>query len=263
MAQRLIQWLARPAGPIAGVGAAVQAQLDEWGWVDRGRDDIWVGEDGHHDLQAAHRQLYELVRDRRRRLDREFAAKLAAFTAAETDPGDILTVETVLPRVVISRSPTGDVRWWTRAGYRANMTLRSSLSEVTDAKQQVTDEWLRLRSDLMPDMWRVAVEDSTSRLCLPEPDAKALAGLKFNAALPVRLAERTLAARLADLDAAAAVLAAPRRRCLSRPRPGSDTISLAGATRFCGPPGERSCWCASAATHKFLEGRGSSCGSPD
>jgi ATP-dependent Lhr-like helicase len=112
---------------------------------------------------------------------------------------------------VITRAPTGDVRWWTWAGYRANMTLRTSLSAVTDAKQQVSDEWLRLRSDLTLDMWRAALDDAADHLCLPEPDEKALAGLKFGAALPQRLAERTLAARLADLDAAAMILKEPQR----------------------------------------------------
>jgi ATP-dependent Lhr-like helicase len=41
--------------------------------------------------------------------------------------------------------------------------------------------------------------------------AVTLAGLKFNEALPERLATATLAARLADLDAATRVLALPAR----------------------------------------------------
>jgi hypothetical protein len=100
MAQRLIQWLATPAEPIQGVGSAVRAQLDEWGWVDRARDDVWAGEELDPALQSAYRDLYALVRDRRRSLDEAFAVKLAAATVAESDPGDVLTVETVLPRVV-------------------------------------------------------------------------------------------------------------------------------------------------------------------
>jgi ATP-dependent Lhr-like helicase len=121
-------------------------------------------------------------------------------------------LDTIHPAgTVITRAPTGDIRWWTWAGYRANMTLRTSLSAVTDAKQQVSDEWLRLRSDLTIDMWRAALEDATDHLCLPEPDEKALAGLKFGAALPQRLAERTLAVRLADLEGAAATLKQPQR----------------------------------------------------
>ncbi|MET8140178.1 DEAD/DEAH box helicase [Sphaerisporangium sp. NPDC005288] len=104
-----------------------------------------------------------------------------------------------------------DVRWWTWAGYRANMTLRSTLASVADPKQQVTDTWLRLRADVTPRLWAAAAGDAANGLCLPEPDAKAVAGLKFNAALPPRLAERTLATRLADFDGAAAVLARPQR----------------------------------------------------
>ncbi|MFC7382023.1 DEAD/DEAH box helicase [Sphaerisporangium rhizosphaerae] len=104
-----------------------------------------------------------------------------------------------------------DVRWWTWAGYRANMTLRSTLASITDPKQQVTDAWLRLRTDVTPQIWAEAVRDAADSLCLPEPDAKAVAGLKFNAALPSRLAERTLATRLADFSGAAAVLARPQR----------------------------------------------------
>ncbi|GGL15879.1 BREX-2 system phosphatase PglZ [Planomonospora parontospora] len=101
MAQRLVQWLAVSSGAhVTGVGTALQGQIAEWGWVDRARDDIWAGEELDQTLQAAYRELYEIVRERRRALDEEFAARLAAFTAAGNDPGEILTVETVLPRVV-------------------------------------------------------------------------------------------------------------------------------------------------------------------
>ncbi|MEV4529213.1 DEAD/DEAH box helicase [Streptosporangium sp. NPDC049304] len=99
-----------------------------------------------------------------------------------------------------------DVRWWTWAGYRANLTLRSTLASVADPKQQVTDAWLRLRTDVSKESWTSALRDSAEGLCLPEPDPGALEGLKFNTALPARLAERTLAARLADFDGARAIL---------------------------------------------------------
>ncbi|MFI6450032.1 BREX-2 system phosphatase PglZ [Streptosporangium amethystogenes] len=101
MAQRLLQWLVRPhvtAELIGGVGPAVQAQIDEWGWVDRARDDLWLGEPHHRPLKEAYRRLHDLVRARGHELNRAFAAKLAAWTA--TGPGDLLTVDTVLPRVV-------------------------------------------------------------------------------------------------------------------------------------------------------------------
>jgi ATP-dependent helicase Lhr and Lhr-like helicase len=62
-------------------------------------------------------------------------------------------------------------------------------------------------TDLNREMWQAATADAASRLCLPEVDERALAGLKFNEALPQRLAEATLASRFADLDTAARVLA--------------------------------------------------------
>lgn len=104
-----------------------------------------------------------------------------------------------------------DVRWWTWAGYRANATLAATLSDLTDEKQRCDDTSVRLRTDLTHDMWRAATTDATQRLCLPDVDERALAGLKFGEALPHRLAVATLAARLADLDGAARVLSEPIR----------------------------------------------------
>ena len=54
--------------------------------------------------------------------------------------------------------------------------------------------------------WPDLVDAVQDRLCLPEVDEKALAGLKFSEALPRHLAVATLAARLADLNHARAVL---------------------------------------------------------
>jgi ATP-dependent Lhr-like helicase len=104
-----------------------------------------------------------------------------------------------------------DVRWWTWAGYRANATLAATLSDLTDEKQGCDDNSIRLRTDLTHDMWRAGTTDAAQRLCLPDVDERALAGLKFGEALPHRLAVATLAARLADLDGAARVLTEPVR----------------------------------------------------
>ncbi len=104
-----------------------------------------------------------------------------------------------------------DVRWWTWAGYRANATLAATLSGLTDSKQRFDDDAIRLRADLTPAVWKAGTTDAAERLCLPEVDERALKGLKFSEALPERLAIATLAARLADLDGAARVLAEPTR----------------------------------------------------
>jgi ATP-dependent Lhr-like helicase len=112
---------------------------------------------------------------------------------------------------VIVREDTGDLRWWTWAGFRANATLTATLGEVVDPVERFDDCSIRLREDVTPPAWRSLTADAIDRLCLPEVHEKALSGLKFSAALPKRLAAATLAARLADLDRAAAVLVEPTR----------------------------------------------------
>jgi ATP-dependent helicase Lhr and Lhr-like helicase len=107
--------------------------------------------------------------------------------------------------LVISRSDD-DLRWWTWAGYRVNATLKATLDTVADEAQRVDDLSIRLRTDLRPSTWREVVGALQGRLCLPEVDEKALAGLKFSEALPRHLAVATLAERLADLDHAGSVL---------------------------------------------------------
>ncbi|WP_175410419.1 DEAD/DEAH box helicase [Streptomyces sp. TRM64462] len=113
--------------------------------------------------------------------------------------------------VIIRGGRDTNVRWWTWAGYRANATLAASLGSVADPLQRPTAAYLRLREDITPRDWARARASAAEHLCLPAVDSRALAGLKFSAALPPRLAEATLAARLADLDGAAAALLEPSR----------------------------------------------------
>jgi ATP-dependent Lhr-like helicase len=111
---------------------------------------------------------------------------------------------------VVARSGA-DVRWWTWAGYRANATLAATLSDLVDGPQRFDDAGIRMRADLTREMWRAASADAGERLCLPDVDERAPAGLKFSEALPGHLATATLAARLADLCSAAHVLDEPLR----------------------------------------------------
>jgi ATP-dependent helicase Lhr and Lhr-like helicase len=113
-------------------------------------------------------------------------------------------------RMVISRSDS-DLRWWTWAGYRVNATLKATLGGLADEVQRVDDVSIRLRGDLRPSIWRSLVDELQDRMCLPEVDEKALAGLKFSEALPRHLAVATLAARLADVENARSVLLEPCR----------------------------------------------------
>jgi ATP-dependent Lhr-like helicase len=118
---------------------------------------------------------------------------------------------TVHPAGPIVLRTDDDIRWWTWAGYRANATLAATLSDLTDGVQRFDDAGIRMRSDLTAQMWKAATSDAADRLCLPDVDERALAGLKFSEALPRRLATATLAARLADLDSATRVLGEPAR----------------------------------------------------
>jgi len=104
-----------------------------------------------------------------------------------------------------------DLRWWTWAGFRANATLAATLGSMADPVQRYDDACIRLHADVDRAVLREALRDAAERTCLPEIDDKALSALKFNTALPARLATATLAARLADLDGAAAVLSRPVR----------------------------------------------------
>ncbi|SDZ46177.1 ATP-dependent helicase Lhr and Lhr-like helicase [Micromonospora pattaloongensis] len=112
---------------------------------------------------------------------------------------------------VVTRDKDGEARWWTWAGFRANATLIATLGELADPTQRYDDASIRLRPDLDREMWRAATTDAAERICLPDVAEKALAGLKFSTALPHRLATATLAARLADVEGAAAVLREPAR----------------------------------------------------
>jgi ATP-dependent helicase Lhr and Lhr-like helicase len=120
-------------------------------------------------------------------------------------------VPTVHPGGTVIVRDGADIRWWTWAGYRANATLAATLSGLTDGVQRFDDASVRMRADLSYEIWKAGTADAAERLCLPEIDHRALAGLKFNEALPERSATATLAARLADLDAAARVLTEPVR----------------------------------------------------
>lgn len=112
---------------------------------------------------------------------------------------------------VIARTSDKELRWWTWAGFRANATLAATLSNLVDPVQRYDDAYLRLREDVDRQTWLDRVGDAADRICLPDIDEKALIGLKFNSALPKRLAEATLASRLADVETAASVLREPWR----------------------------------------------------
>ncbi|MEV6525740.1 DEAD/DEAH box helicase [Longispora sp. NPDC051575] len=112
---------------------------------------------------------------------------------------------------LVIRESNEDVQWWTWAGYRANATLIATLGDLADPMQRFDEFAVRLREDLTVEMWKEATADLADRVCLPDVSPKAVAGLKFSAALPERLAIATLAARMADTDGALVVIAEDTR----------------------------------------------------
>lgn len=101
MALRLVRWLATPEPEAATVDAAVQTQISDGGWVDRALYRISSGTlENIPALSAAFAKLARAVADRRKARDERFAATLAAWTAAGTEPGSLLTVESFVPRVL-------------------------------------------------------------------------------------------------------------------------------------------------------------------
>jgi ATP-dependent Lhr-like helicase len=73
---------------------------------------------------------------------------------------------------VVLRAGSGDVRWWTWAGYRANATLASTLEGLVDPMQNHEDNYIRLRKDLTSAEWKAGAADAAERICLPTSTRK-------------------------------------------------------------------------------------------
>lgn len=110
---------------------------------------------------------------------------------------------------VVALPSEGAGRWWTWAGTAANRTLQASLPTLVDPRQRIDEKSLRL----FPGVGPSEVSDAISAITWRNPvvASNAIAGLKFSAALPPRLARDTLAQRMGNQSAAAAVVSVPRR----------------------------------------------------
>ncbi|MGW8991763.1 BREX-2 system phosphatase PglZ [Streptomyces zhihengii] len=101
MGQRLALWTAaEPPIEAASVADALQRHIGETGWADLALEHIEAGGDPDPVLKATYDGLGVHVRNLRRQIDGAFARSLAAWTAAGTQPGSMLTVETFLDRVI-------------------------------------------------------------------------------------------------------------------------------------------------------------------
>ncbi|GAA2369399.1 BREX-2 system phosphatase PglZ [Dactylosporangium salmoneum] len=99
LAMRALRWLTTPDDTPMTLAEAVRRQTATDGWLDRARLRLWVGVSDPA-LAAVYRDLHTAVAARRDRHDEQFAALLAANTAADSAPGSLLYVEDVVRRVV-------------------------------------------------------------------------------------------------------------------------------------------------------------------
>ncbi|WP_327676457.1 BREX-2 system phosphatase PglZ [Kitasatospora sp. NBC_00458] len=112
MALRLVRWLGAPArtenaGPggtppdaTATVASYLDQHMAETAWVDLALEHVRTGGDPDPALSAAYDRIAHDVRTRRHNHDGSFANLLKRWTAAGTDPGSMLTVESFLSRIV-------------------------------------------------------------------------------------------------------------------------------------------------------------------
>jgi ATP-dependent Lhr-like helicase len=111
------------------------------------------------------------------------------------------------PHALVLHKSGSELRWWTWAGYRANLTLQASLGPHAHF-DGVSDFCLRLSNEIPSD--KLSRTLSKIELTAPIPDPMAVRGLKFSDALPETLATLTLSARLIDPRAAQKVIDHPR-----------------------------------------------------
>lgn len=114
-----------------------------------------------------------------------------------------------------TRSPV----WWTFAGFAANSALLDGLPEVTDPDSTAGELRIRLAGGVGPADVRAALDRHAATLPTVRPgvDDRAVAGLKFSAAVPVDLARATVAERLSDERAVEQVVRSPIRASVVTP----------------------------------------------
>lgn len=107
------------------------------------------------------------------------------------DPGTLpgLPLRRCGRNLIIRDGEGKDLRWWTWAGHRTNVTLAAILTAIAEPLQRGNDLYVRLGTDLTAQMWKEATANAADSVSLPEVDPRALNGLRFSAALTERLAE--------------------------------------------------------------------------
>ena len=108
-AVRLARWLATPEEPPATLAEAATRMVRSWAWADRALASVARADTGRvPKLAQAYAALWERARDRRARLDADFARRLAAWTEASSVSDDLLLVENLLDRIA---RPVAELRF--------------------------------------------------------------------------------------------------------------------------------------------------------
>ena len=99
-AVRLARWLATPEEPPTTLAEAATRMIRSWAWADRALASVARADTGRvPKLAQAYAALWEPARDRRARLDADFARRLAAWTQGSSVSDDLLGVENLLDRI--------------------------------------------------------------------------------------------------------------------------------------------------------------------
>ncbi len=102
----------------------------------------------------------------------------------------------------------GPARWWTFAGWRANLSLAQLVASMRTGAVAVDDLWIALDEGATVDRLRDAIEGASALNpgVAPWIAAEALEGLKFSDCLPNALAIQMITQRLVDPDSTSAAL---------------------------------------------------------
>jgi ATP-dependent Lhr-like helicase len=112
-------------------------------------------------------------------------------------------------KTAVARDKTGNTRWWTFAGYRANLSLAEALSKRACPGIRSDNFGLTFETGSRLDSIESAIAalpTADADSFRPVVDERAIEGLKFSACLPRPLALEMLERRLADVEGVKAVL---------------------------------------------------------
>ena len=182
-------------------------------WTSGGRAKSHVLARAHHDVLAGQDPAVGVSRRARAGL-----AELRAKYSFVEQGGEFHTY-------LVRQEPDAPI-WWTFAGFAANSALASGLADLVDPA--VSDLFVQARSGTSREDLRAALRDRRDQLASASPaiDEEAVDGLKFSAAIPRKLADQTVRARLTDPEAVLRTVDATLRSAVILPGPGSATGNI-------------------------------------